>query len=77
MTLRVTPQISEGDAPPEHLSVDPRGLPEPELGDPTEVGVSLSNREIENTVVVNDGETVAIGGLIDETFTDSEGGVPT
>ncbi|MGY8738415.1 MAG: SPOR domain-containing protein, partial [bacterium] len=38
--------------------------------------VALSNRKIENTVVVNDGETVAIGGLIDESYTETERGVP-
>ena len=74
VTLRVTPQISEGDTlrlddlPGDHRSLSRH--PD-RLGDPEEVGVALSNRKIENTVVVNDGETVAIGGLIDETFTET------
>jgi hypothetical protein len=32
--------------------------------------VALSNRRIENTVVVNDGDTVVIGGLISDRFSD-------
>ena len=77
VTLRVTPQISEGDTLRLNIFQEITEVaPNPALGDPEEVGVSLSNRKIENTVVVNDGETVAIGGLIDETFTDNEGGVP-
>ena len=77
VTLRVTPQISEGDTVrltifQEITEVNPM----PGLGDPAEVGVALSNRRIENTVVVNDGETVAIGGLISETYTENVNGVP-
>ncbi len=77
VTLRVTPQISEGDTLRLNIFQEITEVaPNPALGDPEEVGVSLSNRKIENTVVVNDGETVAIGGLIDETYTESESGVP-
>ena len=39
-------------------------------GDPTEVGVSLAKREIENTLVVADGQTVVIGGLLSEEYTE-------
>jgi general secretion pathway protein D len=79
ITLRVTPQISEGDtvrleifqeitAPNAALS----GL----TGDPQEVGISLSSRKVENTVVVSDGETVVIGGLISDRYEDSVNKVP-
>jgi len=77
VTLRVTPQISEGDTLRLTIFQEITEVNNiPGLGDPEEVGVALSNRRIENTVVVNDGETVAIGGLIDETFTDNVSGVP-
>ena len=45
-------------------------------GDPQEVGVSLSNRQVENTVVVADGETVVIGGLISDRYEDTVNKVP-
>ena len=77
VTLRVTPQISEGDTLRLNIFQEITEVaPNPDVGDAEEVGVSLSNRKIENTVVVNDGETVAIGGLISETYTENDSGVP-
>lgn len=77
VTLRVTPQISEGDTLRLNIFQEITEVaPNPELGDAEEVGVSLSNRKIENTVVVNDGETVAIGGLISENYTENDSGIP-
>jgi len=77
VTLRVTPQISAGNTVrleiyQELTEVQPQSI----AGDPTEVGVTLSSRKVTNTVVVNDGETVAIGGLIREVFTETETKVP-
>ena len=77
VTLRVTPQISEGDTLRLNIFQEITEVTFiPGVGDPAEVGASLSNRKIENTVVVNDGETVAVGGLIDETYTENVTGVP-
>ncbi|MBK7947792.1 MAG: SPOR domain-containing protein [Deltaproteobacteria bacterium] len=36
----------------------------------------MTSRKVENTVVVHDGETVAIGGLISEVYSDNVNGVP-
>ncbi len=78
VTLRVTPQISEGDTLRLQIFQELTEVTQlaQNVGNPTEVGVSLSSRKIDNTVVVNDGETVAIGGLISEVFTDTMTGVP-
>ncbi len=79
ITLRVTPQISEGNLL--RLEIDQEitaineGLTE-QTGSAEQVGVALSNRQIKNTVVVADNETVVIGGLIDETQQDNESKVP-
>jgi len=84
VTLRVTPQISDGDTlrlkifqeiteVNEALSAVVAG------GDAegtTDIGVALSNRRVENTVVVADGDTVVIGGLIGEVATETESKVP-
>jgi Flp pilus assembly secretin CpaC len=78
VTLRVTPQISEGDTLrlqifQELTEVDQTATG---TGNVNEVGPTLKSRKVENTVVVNDGETVVIGGLISEVYGDAKSGVP-
>jgi general secretion pathway protein D len=79
VTLRVTPQISEGDSLRlkifEELTDINTELQE-DVGNPEDVGVSLFNRKVENTVVVKDGETVVIGGLISDRWIYGERKVP-
>ena len=78
VTLRVTPQITEGDSLRleiyQEISAIAFGLAA--LGNPEDVGVPLTNRVIENTVVVRDGETVVIGGLLSDEYQDSVSKVP-
>ena len=81
VTLRVTPQITEGDSLRleifQEISAINVGLAAlGTLGDAADVGVPLSNRVIENTVVVRDGETVVIGGLLSEEYQDTVSKVP-
>lgn len=77
VTLRVTPQISEGDTLRLKIFQELTEVSETsQAGSVEEVGVTLQSRKVENTVVVNDGETVAIGGLISEVYTDNVSGVP-
>jgi general secretion pathway protein D len=76
VTLRVTPQISEGDTVRLEIFQELTEVSESKAGDVEEVGVTLTSRKVQNTVVVNDGETVVIGGLISEAFTDGVSGVP-
>jgi len=79
VTLRVTPQISEGDTV--RLDIfqeitDINAALSLVTGNPEDVGVSLSSRKVENTVVVADNETVVIGGLVSDDYTDSVTKVP-
>jgi general secretion pathway protein D len=79
VTLRVTPQITEGDSLrldifQEITSIN-RGL-QASVGDVNEVGVPLASRKVENTVMVGDNETVVIGGLISDLYDDTETKVP-
>ncbi len=85
VTLRVTPQISEGDTVRlqifQEITVVNPGLTAvvsgaAEGGSAADVGVSLSKRNVENTVVVNDGETVVIGGLLSDNYQDTVDKVP-
>lgn len=79
ITLRVTPQISEGDTLRmkifQEITDINRGLIA-DTGDPNQVGVPLSSRKIENNVVVSDGETVVIGGLLGSNDQSTENKVP-
>ena len=84
VTLRVTPQISDGETLRlsifQEISEVNEGLSGVIAGDSasgtTEIGVALSTRTVENTVVVADGDTVVIGGLIGETESTTESKVP-
>jgi general secretion pathway protein D len=76
VTLRVTPQITEGDSLRLQIFQEITDVTESEAGNVEEVGVTLKNRRIENTVVVRDHETVVIGGLISDDYTDVVSKVP-
>jgi hypothetical protein len=73
VTLRVTPQITEGNSLRleifQEITEINKSL-QSGVGNVDQVGPALSNRRVENTVVVSDGETVVIGGLLkDKTST--------
>jgi general secretion pathway protein D len=79
VTLRVTPQISEGESLRMKIFQELTDINEnlqSGVGDPDEVGVALSSRKIENTVVVKDSETVVVGGLISDRWAEGERKVP-
>ncbi|MCH2171254.1 type II secretion system secretin GspD [Myxococcota bacterium] len=81
VTLRVTPQITEGNQL--RLDIfqeitDVNTALTAGFGDNAaeNVGVALSSRKIENTVVVGDGDTVVIGGLISDVLDETVTRVP-
>src|SRR4029453_7798455 len=79
VTLRVTPQISEGDTVRLEIFqeiTDVNTALSGVTGDPTQVGVSLSSRKVENTVSVQSEETVVIGGLVSDIAMDTNNKVP-
>ena len=70
------PQITEGDTLRleifQEITAVNAGLTDRPVGAAEDVGVALSNRRIENTVVVvKDGDTVVIGGLISDDYQDT------
>ena len=72
VTLRVTPQISEGDTLRLKIFQEISAVTESAEGvDVNQVGPTLTNRQIENTLVVADGETVVVGGLISDVYEDT------
>lgn len=77
VTLRVTPQITEGDSLRLEIFQEISAINETlAVGDVEDVGVALTNRRIENTVIVKDKETVVIGGLIGDEYQDGVSKVP-
>jgi general secretion pathway protein D len=79
ITLRVTPQISEGDTLRLKIFQEITNINaalQRSVGSADQVGVPLSSRKIENNVVVSDGETVVIGGLLDNNEENGENKVP-
>ena len=71
VTLRVTPQISEGNTLRLKIFQENTNIIEPLGGAIEEVGVTLAKRFIDNTLVVADGQTVVIGGLLSQQYDDA------
>ena len=68
ITLRITPQISEGDHVRLEIYEEVSAIvpTSPDVGSPNEVGPTTSARIARTTVVVKDGQTVVVGGLISD-----------
>jgi general secretion pathway protein D len=76
LTLRLRPQIGEGGSVrmvifQEQSSVDPRVAP-----GTVNAGPSTTKRSIESTVVVDDGDILVLGGLIEDRYEETRNQVP-
>lgn len=69
--LKVTPQINEGDAVQMLIEQEVSSV-----SGATSVDISINKREIKTTVIVDDGGTIVLGGLIDEDVQESISKVP-
>lgn len=69
--LKVTPQINEGDAVQLLIEQEVSSV-----SGATSVDISINKREIKTTVIVDDGGTIVLGGLIDEDIQESVSKVP-
>jgi len=74
LTLKIKPQISQGGTvrlqiQEEVSSIDPSSINNP-------AGLITKKRSLESTVLVNDGQIVVIGGLLQDSVTDGEQKVP-
>ena len=76
VTLRVTPQISEGDTVRLNVFQEISEVVPPTVGADTSLGPTTTNRKVENTVYVRDGEAVMIGGILSDVQHDNESKVP-
>lgn len=69
--LRVTPQINEGDSVQMIIEQEVSSL-----AGATSVDITINKRELSTTVLARDGETIVLGGLIDEDVQESLSKVP-
>lgn len=72
LTLRVTPQVNEGDTIKLDLEQETSSvIPGSEV-----TGITTRKRSIKTSVLVDDGGILVLGGLIQETISDGESKVP-
>jgi general secretion pathway protein D len=76
ITLRLTPQISEGNTVRLDVYEEVSAIVPTTVGDPNLVGPTTSVRSASTTVVAKSGQTVVIGGLISDNTTSQSSGVP-
>jgi general secretion pathway protein D len=73
LTLRVTPQINEGDAIKLDIEQEITGVIPSSRG---ASDLTTSKRSIKTVVMVEDGRTIVLGGLIDDTVQSTHQSVP-
>jgi len=76
ITLRLTPQISEGNTVRLDVYEEVSAIVPTTVGDPNLVGPTTSVRSASTTVVAKSGQTVVIGGLISDNTTRQSSSVP-
>ncbi len=76
ITLRIRPQIGEGGAVRMTIFQEQSSVKETTAAGTTNAGPSTTKRSIENTVVVDDGAILVLGGLIEDRFVTSRSKVP-
>lgn len=72
LSLKLTPQINEGDAVRLKIAQEISSL----LPSTAAVDLITSNRSINTTVIVQDGATLVLGGLIQDQVTETQSRVP-
>src|SRR5690606_33650401 len=77
VTLEVTPQINQGNNVRMEIAIEVSNVTESSVGiDPNETGAVVAQSVVENTVVVGDGQTGIIGGLIQANRNETVSQVP-
>lgn len=76
ITLRIRPQIGEGGAVRMTIFQEQSSVLATTAAGTSNAGPSTSKRSIEGTVVVDDGQILVLGGLIEDRFIDNKSKVP-
>jgi general secretion pathway protein D len=76
ITLRIKPQVGEGGAVRMTIFQEQSSVKETTAAGTTNAGPSTTKRSIENTVTVDDGAILVLGGLIEDRFVTNKSKVP-
>jgi general secretion pathway protein D len=76
ITLRIKPQIGEGGTVRMTIFQESSSLSSTVAPGTSNAGPSTDKRSIESTVVVDDGQIIVLGGLIEDRYTESKSKVP-
>ena len=76
ITLRIKPQIGEGGTVRMTLFQESSSVQDTAVVGTSNAGPSTNKRSIESTVVVDDGQIIVLGGLIEDRFTENKSKVP-
>ena len=76
ITLRIRPQIGEGGTVRMTIFQEQSSVKETTAAGTTNAGPSTTKRSIEGTVVVDDGQILVLGGLIEDRYVTSKSKVP-
>jgi general secretion pathway protein D len=76
ITMRIRPQIGDGSTVRLNIYQEASSLSEKVAPGTSNAGPSTNKRSIETNVVVDDGELLVIGGLIEDRYTDRNSKVP-
>jgi general secretion pathway protein D len=76
ITLRIRPQVGEGGAVRMTIFQEQSSVKETTAAGTSNAGPSTTKRSIENTVVVDDGAILVLGGLIEDRFVTTKNKVP-
>jgi general secretion pathway protein D len=76
ITLRIRPQVGEGGTVRMTLFQESSSLSSTTAPGTSNAGPSTDKRSIESTVMVDDGQILVLGGLIEDRYTDNKSKVP-
>ncbi|WP_429885916.1 type II secretion system secretin GspD [Geoalkalibacter halelectricus] len=76
LTLRFTPQITEGNLVRLNVFQESTDIAVQSVGDVNQVGPTFTKRQLRNTILAENGRTVVLGGLIDSNVQETITKVP-
>jgi general secretion pathway protein D len=76
ITLRIKPQVGEGGTVRMQIFQESSSLSSTVAPGTSNAGPSTDKRSIESTIVVDDGQIIVLGGLIEDRFTENKSKVP-
>ncbi|WP_305045649.1 type II secretion system secretin GspD [Geoalkalibacter sp.] len=76
LTLRFTPQITEGNLVRLNVFQESTDIAQQSVGDVNQVGPTFTKRQLRNTVLAENGRTIVLGGLIDSNVQERISKVP-